>query len=321
MIPKQENSYSIVFMGTPDFAVPTLKLLVETFPGEVKKVFTQPDSIAGRGRKLKAPQVKIAAENLGIPVFQPGRLSEASSIQKLEEISPDLIVVVAYAQKVPRKVLDMPPHGCINLHPSLLPKYRGASPIRHTLMNGETITGNTSMYLNEEWDAGDIILQQEVEIKPNETYGELIPRMAKLGAELMVETVKKIKLNNAPRIPQDHSKATFAPAITNEICEIDWNLPTERILNLVRGLSPVPGAYCRYNEKRLKILKGEKIQPAAPLGEPGTIIAADKHQGLIVSGGDGAINIAVLQPEGKKAMTGHQFVNGYRPEKGENFNN
>ena len=306
-------------MGTPDFAVPALKTLFEDKSLKIAGVFSQPDSQAGRGKKVKPTPVKMAASELDIPVWQPESLKNPEILSVLKELQPDLIVVVAYAQKIPNEVLNLPPFGCVNIHPSLLPKYRGAAPIQWTLINGETSTGVCTMLMDEGWDTGDVLLCEKTDIDPLETYGELSERLSHIGGKLVVQTIRGLREKSIVPTPQDHSQAQYIKKIKNEMARINWDQPAEKVSNHIRGLSPDPGAFSFYKDRRVKILRSQLAVPAAPLGEAGTILTADKHQGLVVSCGEGALSILEIQPAGKSVLQGHEFVNGYHPTPGEKF--
>ena len=244
----------IVFMGTPDFAVPCLEKLCESEISNVVGVITQPDRKRGRGQNLQAPPVKEAALDYDVEVYQPQKVTSEEGLDKLKEWNPDLIVVVAYGQILSKKVLELPELGCINVHASLLPKYRGAAPLHHVLINGEEVTGVTTMQMDEGMDTGDKILQEEVKIIPQDTVGSLHDRLSALGAKLLLETLNRIEAGTAPRISQDDEEATYAPKVTKDDGEIDWQKSAQDIWNMIRGMNPWPGAY---TYKDGEILKSE----------------------------------------------------------------
>ncbi|WP_343162553.1 methionyl-tRNA formyltransferase [Desulfurobacterium thermolithotrophum] len=301
-------------MGTPDFAVPSLKKLFEA-GFEIPLVITQPDRPAGRGKRIKPPPVKVLAEKLNIPVYQPERVKgNEELLNKLKEISPDLIVVAAYGKILPNEILDLPKFGCINVHASLLPEYRGASPIQSALLDGKEKTGVTIMLISPELDAGDIISQKEVLIDRKDNAQTLHDKLANLGAELLVETIPSYVSGKLKPIPQESSKATYCKPITKEMGKIDWTLPAEKIFNMIRAFTPWPSAYTTFRGKRIKLLEAEPIEGN---GNPGEVIKADKE--LVISTGEGALKIKKLRPEGKKEISGEEFIRGYRIKVGEKF--
>ncbi|WP_456342859.1 methionyl-tRNA formyltransferase [Thermovibrio sp.] len=308
------NRLKVVFMGTPDFAVPSLKALKEA-GYEIPLVITQPDKPAGRGKRLKPPPVKVEAERLGLKVYQPERIKDNEELKKiLEEISPDLIVVAAYGKILPDWLLKLPKYGVINVHASLLPKYRGASPIQAALLNGERKTGITIMKVIPELDAGDVISQREVEIKKEDNAQTLHDRLAQVGAELLTETIPKFTKGEIEPKPQNHDKATYCPKITKEMGRINWERSAEEIFNMVRAFTPWPGAFTYYKGKMVKLTK---VKPAEGKGEPGEVIEAGKR--LIVATGKGALEILRIKPEGRKEISGDEFIRGYRVRAGDRF--
>lgn len=299
----------IVFMGTPDFAVYGLRALYEK-GHEICAVYTKPDMPGNRGMKLILPPVKEYALENGLPVMQPLGFKDEDTLSTLESLAPELIVVVAYVKILPQRVLDLPKYGCINVHGSLLPKYRGAAPIQRAVLNGEAETGVTTMYLSAGMDEGDIIDMKKTEIGPFETSGQLYERLAILGAELLLETVEKIENGTAPRIPQDNGQATYAPMLTKELSPIDWNKTAGGILNQVRGLNPWPVATAELNGTIFKIfeigLTGKKTDLT-----PGSIVGAGEL-GLEVScGGGEVVVITKLQAPGKKQMAATDYLRGH----------
>ncbi len=301
-------------MGTPDFAVPSLKALKEA-GYQIPLVVTQPDRPAGRGKRLKPPPVKVAAQEMGLMVYQPEKVKENEELKRiLKEISPDLIVVAAYGKILPQWLLELPKYGVINVHASLLPKYRGASPIQAALLNGEERTGVTIMKVIPELDAGEILSQREVEIKEEDDAQSLHDKLAKLGAELLVETIPKFVKGEIEPRPQDPSKATYCPKITKEMGRIDWTKGAREIFNAVRAFTPWPGAFTYYKGKMVKLTK---VKPVQGSGKPGQVIEAGKR--LIVATGKGAIEILKIKPEGRKEIKGEEFVRGYRVKVGDAF--
>ncbi|HHV62648.1 MAG TPA: methionyl-tRNA formyltransferase [Firmicutes bacterium] len=308
----------LVFMGTPEFAVPSLKALLAS-GHEVAGVVTQPDRPRGRGQKETPSPVKQVAIENGLELYQPEKVGDPGFIATLRRLGPEVIVVVAFGQKIPGEILAMPRYGCINVHGSLLPKYRGASPMHRAIMNGEKITGVTTMYLAERWDAGDIILQETVEIPHDMTVGELHDEIARRGADLLVETLRRIEAGDAPRTPQNEADATYAPKLRPEEARIEWARPSEDIRNQIRGMNPRPGAYTRQDGKMLKILEAQVVQTAhgAHAGVlPGTVIAIDKKAGFVVKTGDGALLVTRVQPEGGRVMSAPDYMLGHEMREG-----
>ena len=310
----------IVFMGTGEFSVPSLQALI-TQNFDIIGVVTQPDRPSGRGKKLISPPVKIAAAQHNLHVYQPERVRKPDFMRTLKGLQPDAIVVVAFGQIIPKAVLDIPPCGCINVHPSLLPKYRGAAPIQWALINGEEETGITIMLLDETEDTGDIILQRRVKINPRENAAMLSDRLACTAATTLVEVLEAIPSNAPPRhTPQDHEKATHAPKLTKESGRINWHASAVEICNLVRGTAIWPGTYTFLNgELRLQILECHIIINALQ-GEisPGDITVTLQHH-LIVETGEGAVRITKVQPANKRIMAADEFINGYRVKTGARF--
>ncbi|MDI3546420.1 MAG: methionyl-tRNA formyltransferase [Halanaerobiales bacterium] len=310
----------IIFMGTPDFAVPSLEQLHKSKEIEVKAVVTQPDRPRGRGQKLQPSPVKRKALKLGLKVFQEKDVNQVEFIEELKRLNPDAVVVVAFGQKLGRELLNLTRFGCINLHASLLPEYRGASPIHQAIIDGRNESGVTTMFMDEGWDTGDIIYQKKVEIKRTDTVGTLHDRLAVVGAELLVKTILDIEKGIAPRIKQDEGLATYASKIDKEIGRINWNNTAEDIFNLVRGVNPWPGAFTTHRGKLLKVwwvipLKVTKAENA----EPGEIVATGEEEGLVVKTGQGLVKIEKLQLAGRRKMSVKDFLRGYNIEKGEKF--
>ena len=303
----------IVFMGTPDYAVKTLEAVANA-GHEVVAVFAQPDKPVGRKHILTAPPVKVCAEGLGIPVFQPNTLRDAAVAEQLKEINPDAIVVVAYGKLLPKEILDIPKYGCVNGHASLLPKYRGASPIQWCIVCGETKTGITTMYMNEGMDTGDILEQTEVVIGDEETAEQLFERLSVISAELMVSTLSKLEKGEITPVKQNDNEATYAPIIKKEMAFIDFKAKTAKeICKAVRGYYSWPCAYFFLNGKRIKVIKaavGEKSGKAV-----GSV--ADSTDSFSVVCADGiTVDLLEIQPEGSKPMTAKQFLNGNKIEIG-----
>jgi methionyl-tRNA formyltransferase len=296
-------SYRIVFFGTPDFAVPSLAALLEG-PHHVVGVVCQPDRPAGRGQRLQAPPVKVLAEKHGVPVTQPQKLRDGAVAEVLRGWRPDLIVVAAYGRILPRQILALPPLGCINVHASLLPKYRGAAPIQWAILRGETVTGVTIMQMNERMDEGDILLQRSLQIFPGETYGDLQERLAALGAVALCDAVAEIREGRSVKTPQDDRAATLAPMIKKEDGGIDWSEPAETIVGRVRAYNPWPSTFTRLGGKLLKIHRASAV--AAGHGEkPGTVLMLGEK--VRIAAGQGVVDIAELQLEGRKRLKAEEF--------------
>ncbi|HCX69911.1 MAG TPA: methionyl-tRNA formyltransferase [Firmicutes bacterium] len=308
-----------VFMGSPDFAVESLKALHQCSFIELLGVVTQPDRPKGRGLKIQPPPVKVFAEQIGIPVWQPERVAAPDFMAQMRLLSPELIVVVAFGQKIPTALLELPPLGCINVHGSLLPEYRGAAPIHRAIIDGRTVTGVTTMYLDAGWDTGDMILKRELNIAPDETVGSLHDRMALAGGGLLAQTATCIRNGNAPRIAQDHQKATYAPKLNSADGLIHWDQSALEIGNLIRGLDPWPSAFTYYGDRQLRLYCPEVIDQDLRNFPSGAIVKIDKGQGFIVSTGKGSLLIKEVQPAGKKRMSAGAFLQGYPLEQGDRF--
>lgn len=307
-------SIRTVFMGTPQFALPTLQALYESPEIDLCGVLTQPDRPAGRGKKLKPPPIKEYVLEKGLECFQPHSLKDEEVLPWLQSKQPEIITVVAYGGFVHKKIREFPTHGCINLHPSLLPKYRGAAPMQWTLMNGDTNTGNSIFYLAKGWDNGDIIFQETEPVRSNDTYDSLSERMSKLGGQLILKSLLAIADGTAPRSPQPEEGVTFAPLLQNEDAQIDWNEPAQAIHNKVRGLCSIPGAFTLYNDHRWKIFRTEVID-AKPNAMPGTLLTTEFNT-IRVAALDKIIEILELQPAGKKRMISADLLRGYPIELG-----
>mgnify|MGYP005763703739 FL=1 len=297
---------NIVFMGTPDFSVPCLQALLDAgYP--VTGVFTQPDKPKGRGYQLAPPPVKEFALTQNLPVFQPKTMRDAETLEQLKGCNPDLIVVVAYGKLLPKEVLDLPRLGCINVHASLLPKYRGAGPVQWSIINGEEETGVTTMYMAEALDTGDMLESASLKIGENETADELMERLSHLGAELLISTVKKAEEGTLKPVPQDEALSTYVSMLDKEMARLDFNKPAREEHNLIRGLSSWPCAYTFYQGKRLKVYRS-KLSPMS--GQPGELLDAKR---FIVACRDGAVEFETVQYEGGKRMSGADFLRGKKP--------
>ena len=298
----------ILFMGTPDFAVASLRALVEA-GHEICGVFTQPDKPKNRGHKMTPPPVKEYALTQNLPVFQPLKMKDGTALAIVQELQPELIVVAAYGRILPEEILQAAPYGAINVHSSILPKYRGAAPINWAILNGETVTGDTIMYMAKELDAGDIIRCAETAIDPDEDAQALTARLAELGAKTLVEVVADMSRGTVTRTPQDHSRSTYAPMLDKTLSPMDFKRSAQALHNQVRGLIPWPCATMDLQGKTVKVFRtqvGEETSAA-----PGTVVAADK-KGIAVACGDGRVlRITELQPEGGKRMAAAAYLAGH----------
>ncbi len=306
---------NIVFMGTPDFAVPCLKALIES-DNTVQAVFTQPDKPKGRGYKLTPPPVKVVAMEHNIPVYQPQSLKKGEDAEKSSEIlnnlKPDLIIVVAYGKILPLSVLNIPKHFCINVHASLLPKYRGAGPIQWSVLNGEKETGVTTMLMAEGLDTGDILLKKSTEIGENETASELHDRLSLLGAELLIETINAVKSGNITPIKQNDEESCYSPMLTKDMCPVDFSKSAREIHNQIRGLSDWPCATANLDGKRIKLYKSHIVPDIK--GKSGEITDAES---FVIACGDGnGIAIDEIQAEGGKRMKTADYLRGNKITKG-----
>lgn len=289
----------IVFMGTPDFAVPSLQALLDG-PDQVVAVVCQPDRERGRGKVLSPPPVKVLAEQHGLPILQPQSVRKEPFLEQMRALAPDILAVVAYGKILPAALLQLPRLGAINVHGSLLPKYRGAAPIQWAVINGEAETGVTIMQLDEGMDTGDILLSVPVAIGPQETAGELFDRLSPLGGATLAAAIEQLKLGRLAPQPQDHALASTAPMLSKEMGHIDWSLPAARLHCLIRGLDPWPSAYGFIDGKRHRFFNPEIVR-LTPDKPPGTIFRAD-NQGLLIAAGEDCLLIREIQPEGKKRM-------------------
>ena len=308
----------ILFMGTSEFAVPALKALI-SHKFELIGLVTQPDRPSGRGKRLSPPPVKVIAAEHNIPIYQPEKVREPDFVKILKRLTPDVIVVAAFGQLLPQTVLDIPPCGTINLHPSLLPKYRGAAPIQWALMNGEAETGVTLILLDAGEDTGDIISADRVPIRDEDTAFTLTEQLAQLGADQLVQCLSDMPNEGPPSaMPQNHAEATHAPRLTKETGHIDWNQPATTIHNLVRGTAIWPGAYTFFREElRLKVIRCQPL-PRTLAAQSGTLEIVDRQK-LIVATGEGTLQLLEIQPATKKVMEASDFINGYQLQTGEQF--
>ena len=298
-------------MGTPEFAVPSLQTLIDS-GDEIVAVVCQPDKPKGRGLELSSPPTKVLAEKHGIPVLQPQKIKTEEFFNELKKFGPDLICVAAYGKILPKNILDLPPHGCINVHASILPKYRGAAPINWAIIRGEKITGITTMKMDEGMDTGDMLLKKEIPIEDEDTGETLSQKLSLIGAELLIKTIKLLKEGRLNSIPQDNSQATYAPMLKKEDGKIDWSKSAEEVRNLIRGALPWPGAYTTLDGKLLKIYKASFSGDAE---NPGEVIKSDSGI-LRVATGSGALDILELQIEGGKRLKAEEFLRGRRVKEG-----
>lgn len=298
----------IIFMGTPQFAEVSLQALLDG-PDEVVAVVTQPDRAKGRGKKMQEPPVKTLAKANDIPVLQPTADIRSEEFQNgIASYQPDLIVVAAYGRMLPKKLLELPPLGCINVHGSLLPKYRGAAPIQQSIINNDSEVGVTIMQMDEEMDTGDILCRSRILPDPGETSGSLFVKLAALGSGTLLRAIRGLKEGTLLPTPQDNSIATYAPMLKKEDGLINWQLDAENLESLIRGLDPWPTGYCFFNGKRLRLFKPEVVY-LDPTTEPGTVIQADEA-GLVIACGTNALKINEIQPEGKKRMKTIDWLRG-----------
>lgn len=304
-------------MGTPDFAVPTLKKIYSS-AFKIPLVITQPDRKKGRGKKFQEPSVKIAARELGLTVMQPHNISEQSIIELLRNINPDVIVVAAYGQIIPKEILELPKYGCLNVHASLLPKYRGAAPIHWAIINGEEETGVTIMQMDEGLDTGDILARKSIKINVDETLGDIHDKLANQGAELMIRVLDKLPegINN---LPQEKSLAVYAPKIERKIEQINWKKSAFDIHNLIRGLNPWPGAYTKLSNETIKVWMSEIVSLNDGEDKPGTILKIDLVNGIEVQAGQGIVRLLELQLPGKKRLKVSEFLKGKSIQEGSTF--
>ena len=303
----------IVFIGTGEIGVPTLRALLRSPAHELIGVFTQPDKPVGRDQRIHAPPIKAELAGNPVPVFQPARIRNEGAVAEIRALAPDLIVIMAYGQILPRSVLDIPPIACLNLHASLLPRHRGAAPIQAAIVAGDTETGITVMYVDEGLDTGDILLQKKLPILPHETGGSLHDRLAQLAPEALLGALDLLADGAAPRIPQDSAQASYAPKLTREEGRINWKEPAVVIERKIRAYDPWPGAFTQLAspsgaERNLKIFRASVSEQS--VGEPGTIITPNESE-LLVATGRGALRLEEVQLEGKRRMKASEFLRGF----------
>ena len=320
----------IVFMGTPDFAVPALKALAESAKHEVSLVVTQPDRPRGRSGKPAPSDVKLCAEQYGIPVFQPEKVREEAAVERLRRENADIFVVAAFGQLLPKTILEMPRFGCINIHGSLLPAYRGAAPVQWAVLDGQKEAGDTIMQMNEGLDTGDILMQESIPLSADETAGSLYDKLSSMGGPLLLKALDAMEAGTVTPVPQGDSGTHYAKMLRKEMGNIDWTKSAEEIGRLVRGLNPWPSAYTHWNGKMLKIWMAETVtqEELSALGcdekngmdlkeaQPGTVMIVTKDT-LMVQTGDGLLALTELQMEGKKRMPVQAFLMGCRMQIGE----
>ena len=300
----------IVFLGSGSFAVPSLEALLDA-GHDVAALVTQPDREKGRGRTLAPPPTKPVAESRGLPVLQPRRVREPEAQEALRRLAPELSVVVAFGQILPRSVIDIARRGTVNVHASLLPKLRGAAPIQWAIANGDTETGVTTMLIDEGLDTGPTLLSRATPIAPEETAADLEPRLARMGAELLLETVRGLEGGTVLPVPQDHSRATLAPLLKKEDGRVDWSLPAARVASRARGFHPWPGAFTFHEGRLVKVLR-VRAAPAAGAAEPGTITAVGPDSVTVACGEGTAVRLVEVQPESRRAMPASAWAKGAR---------
>ncbi len=308
----------LVFCGTPAFAVPSLRALLADSYFQVAAVVTQPDRPRGRGKKTASSPVKDVALEAGIPVYQPEKIKSESSLDYFKRLAPDVVVIIAYGQIIPASLIAIPRLGWINLHGSLLPKYRGAAPINWAIINGEKVTGLTTMQIDAGLDTGPMLLKYQTGIGPDETALDLYAQLAEAGAPLIVETLKKLDQGEIAPVPQDNSQTTLAPPLKKEDGRIDWFLPAPKIYNRIRGLQPWPGAFTTFRGAMCRIW-GKPLKPAAAGGTPGIILPTQEDGLLVICGASTVLHVEQVQIEGRNRISDREFMNGARIEPGEHF--
>jgi methionyl-tRNA formyltransferase len=308
----------LVFCGTPAFAVPSLRALLADSYFQVAAVVTQPDRPRGRGKKTASSPVKDAALQAGVPVYQPEKIKSESSLDYFKRLAPDVVVIIAYGQIIPASLIAIPRLGWINLHGSLLPKYRGAAPINWAIINGEKVTGLTTMQIDAGLDTGPLLLKYQTGIGPDETAPDLYGQLAEAGAPLIAETLKKLDQGEITATPQDNSQATLAPPLKKEDGRIDWFLPAPKIYNRIRGLQPWPGAFTTFRGATCRIW-GKALKPVSAGGMPGIILPTQEDGLLVICGGSTVLHVEQVQIEGRNRISDREFMNGARIAPGEHF--
>ena len=296
----------IVFIGSGEIGVPTLRALLDS-EHEVVAVVTQPDKPVGREQRIEPPPIKEEVTKTRIPILQPAQIKDQQATEEIRDFASDVIVVVAYGQILPRDVLEIPRLACLNLHASLLPRWRGAAPIQATIAAGDYETGITAMYMDEGLDTGDILVQRSVEILPNDTGGSLHDRLAQIAPEALLESLRLVAAGNAPRIPQDNARATYAPKLKREHGLIDWSASAEAIERKIRAYNPWPGAFMKVDHQNLKVFSASVVDLNS---QPGEVLRSDKD--LVVATGKDALSLAEVQLEGKRRMSAAEFLRGHR---------
>jgi methionyl-tRNA formyltransferase len=308
----------LVFCGTPAFAVPSLRALLADSYFQVAAVVTQPDRPRGRGKKTASSPVKDAALEAGVPVYQPEKIKSESSLDYFKRLAPDVVVIIAYGQIIPAALIAIPRLGWVNLHGSLLPKYRGAAPINWAIINGEKVTGLTTMQIDAGLDTGPLLLKYQTGIGPDETAPDLYGQLAEAGAPLIAETLKKLDQGEITATPQDNSQATLAPPLKKEDGRIDWFLPAPKIYNRIRGLQPWPGAFTTFRGATCRIW-GKPLKPVSAGGMPGIILPTQEDGLLAICGGSTVLHVEQVQIEGRNRISDREFMNGARIAPGEHF--
>jgi methionyl-tRNA formyltransferase len=308
-VSNESKKLTLVFMGTPEFAVPSLEALIDA-GYQILSVITQPDRPKGRGRNTAPSEVKVAAQKHSLKVLEPEKVRDEGFLREFLKIEADMAILVAFGQILPKAMLEAYKYGIVNVHPSLLPKYRGAAPINWALINGECETGVTTMRIGEGVDSGDILMQEKTPIRPDEDFGSLETRLARVGARLLLETIDGLANGCITPVSQDHVAATYAPKINKEDTHMSWDAPPQHVVNLIRGLSPAPAAYSILNGKQLKIFSAGS-EPGAPASVPGTVLDLTE-KGLRVAARDGFVMLRDIQMEGKKRMGVKDFLRGHQ---------
>jgi methionyl-tRNA formyltransferase len=312
---EEAEEMKIVFWGTPDFAVPPLRALDEE-GFDVVAVVTQPDRPAGRGREARPSAVKQLAREIGAPVLQPERISDPGFIRELRALDPDISVVVAYGQLLPQEVLDLPRHGSINIHASLLPELRGAAPVQWAIIRGHDRSGVSIMRMEKGLDSGPVLYRVEEPIRPDESAAELAFRLSEIGSESLVEVLALLEGNAVSEEPQDHDRATYAPKLSREDARIDWTRPAEEIARRIRGMDDTPGAWSQLDGQPVKLFRPVV---EARQGKPGTVLEADPSEGVVIAAGTGAVRVREVQPPGKRRMEAAAWVRGRGVSEGQRF--
>lgn len=306
----------IIFMGTSPFAIPSLTRLTESPEHEILGVVTQPDRPHGRGGRMSASPVKVAAVALGLPLMQPEKVRAKDFVERIREMAPDALVVAAFGQLIPQRLLDVPKYGGINVHGSLLPRWRGAAPMQYSLIAGDSETGVTTMQMDAGLDTGDILMKAALPLTDADNLGTIEHKLSEIGADLLMKTLDALVRGDCPRVPQDPSLVTLAPSLPPEIGELDWTKPAKDLHNLVRGITPKPGAYCFWQGKRLKVLRTAVAEE--PSIEAGVVQTVDA-QGITVGTGEKALRIIDVQPESRSAMPASAWARGARITPGQQF--